>query len=657
MNRGTVWVYLILSLIAAWAATTSGQNIPKNGNKIPTKTKTQNGKSFPQNPVMDMLMQTMAPNFFPMNPSDLFDVLRDRYPLPGGLRAPFTEYDYIIVGAGSAGSVLASRLSEDPTVTVLVLEAGKPENLFTDIPAIAPFFQRTEYSWPYFMEPQKGVCRGMVNERCYWPRGRAVGGTSVINYMIYTRGRPEEWDRIEAEGNYGWSYRDVLKYYMKSEKADLDGLENSPYRGTSGELNVGYPFRTPLVDRFLEAGRILGYPTIDYNSPEQLGFGYLQATMANGRRVSAAKAFLHKNKERPNLHILPMSVVSKVLIDPTTRAAYGVQYVRNRMQFEVRARREVIISAGPIASPQLLMLSGIGPKSHLSRHGIPLVQDLPVGMTLYDHITFPGLVFTLNVTNISLIETRETTVSNVINWLQFGDGPVATTGASEGIGYIKTPLSDDPDPIPDIELISIGGSIVSDGGPGGSKAVRRGMFIRDELFDAAYGSVDETDTWTAFPMLLHPKSVGYLELKDNNPFSFPRMYGNYLTDPRDVATFVASIRFIQALAETEPFQQLGARLHPANYTTCRGMVFDSDEYWECAVRTLTATLHHQIATCRMGPQTDPYAVVDPELRVYGVSRLRVVDSSVIPRPLSMHTNAPAIMIGEKAADMIKATWG
>lgn len=418
-----------------------------------------------------------------------------------------------------------------------------------------------------------------------------------------------------------------------------------------------YSFRTPLVDRFLEAGRILGYPTIDYNSPEQLGFGYLQATMANGRRVSAAKAFLHKNKERPNLHILPMTVVSKVLIDPTTRAAYGVQYVRNRMQFEVRARREVIISAGPIASPQLLMLSGIGPKSHLSRHGIPLVQDLPVGMTLYDHITFPGLVFTLNVTNISLIETRETTVSNVINWLQFGDGPVATTGASEGIGYIKTPLSDDPDPIPDIELISIGGSIVSDGGPGGSKAVRRGMFIRDELFDAAYGSVDETDTWTAFPMLLHPKSVGYLELKDNNPFSFPRMYGNYLTDPRDVATFVASIRFIQALAETEPFQQLGARLHPANYTTCRGMVFDSDEYWECAVRTLTATLHHQIATCRMGPQTDPYAVVDPELRVYGVSRLRVVDSSVIPRPLSMHTNAPAIMIGEKAADMIKATWG
>ncbi|XP_063833148.1 glucose dehydrogenase [FAD, quinone]-like [Ostrinia nubilalis] len=654
MNRSTLCIYVFLSLLAS---VLNGQNIFGNGNKRTKSRRQKNDQSFPQSPIMDLLMQTMAPNFVPRNPGDIFDILRDRYPLPSGLQSPFTEYDYIIVGAGSAGSVLAARLSEDPSVTVLVLEAGKPENMLTDIPAIAPFFQRTEYSWPYFMEPQQGVCRGMVNQRCYWPRGRAVGGTSVINYMIYTRGRPEEWDRIEAAGNYGWSYSDVLQYYMKSERANLVGIPNSPYHGTSGELNVEtVPFRTPLIDTFLEAGRMLGYPTVDYNSPEQLGFGYLQATIHNGKRTSAAKAFLHKNKERPNLHILPMAVVSKVLINPMTRATYGVQYVRNRLQFEVRARREVILSAGPIASPQLLMLSGIGPKNQLSRHGIPLIQDLPVGQTLYDHITFPGIVFTLNVTNVSLIETRETTFSNVIQWIQYGDGPVTTTGAAEGIGYIKTPVSDDPDPIPDIELISIGGSIVSDGGSGGSKAVRRGMFIREDLFDATFGPVDATDTWTAFPMLLHPKSVGYLELKDNNPFSHPRMYGNYLTDPSDVATFIASIRFIQALTETEPFQKLGARIYPANYTTCPGLVFDTDEYWECALRTLTATLHHQISTCRMGPKTDPLAVVDPELRVYGVSRLRVVDSSVLPRTLSLHTNAPAIMIGEKAADMIKGTW-
>lgn len=400
----------------------------------------------------------------------------------------------------------------------------------------------------------------------------------------------------------------------------------------------------------------MGHPTVDYNAPEELGFGYLQVTSKLGRRVSAAKAFLHYNKKRPNLHILPLTRVTKILIDSQTNTAYGVEFIRNRVKQQVMARREVILSAGPIASPQLLMLSGIGPRKHLNSLGIPVLQDLPVGQTLYDHISFPGLIFTLNVTGITLNENRDATLENVLDWIQFGDGPVAAAGAAEGLGYIKTPNSDEPEEIPDIELLSIGGSLVSDGGPGGSKAVRRGMMISDEVFDGAYGSIDNTDTWSAFLMLLHPKSVGYMELKDKNPFSHPRMYGNYLTDPRDVTAFIGGIRHVQALAETPPFQKYGARLHRAQYPACRSLKFDSDAYWECAVRTLTATLHHQIGTCRMGPENDPQAVVDPELRVYGIGRLRVVDSSVIPRTTAAHTNAPAIMIGEKAADMIKSTW-
>lgn len=400
----------------------------------------------------------------------------------------------------------------------------------------------------------------------------------------------------------------------------------------------------------------MGHPTVDYNAPEELGFGYLQVTSKLGRRVSAAKAFLHYNKKRPNLHILPLTRVTKILIDSQTNTAYGVEFIRNRVKQQVMARREVILSAGPIASPQLLMLSGIGPRKHLNTLGIPVLQDLPVGQTLYDHISFPGLIFTLNVTGITLNENRDATLENVLDWIQFGDGPVAAAGAAEGLGYIKTPNSDEPEEIPDIELLSIGGSLVSDGGPGGSKAVRRGMMISDEVFDGAYGSIDNTDTWSAFLMLLHPKSVGYMELKDKNPFSHPRMYGNYLTDPRDVTAFIGGIRHVQALAETPPFQKYGARLHRAQYPACRSLKIDSDAYWECAVRTLTATLHHQIGTCRMGPENDPQAVVDPELRVYGIGRLRVVDSSVIPRTTAAHTNAPAIMIGEKAADMIKSTW-
>lgn len=354
---------------------------------------------------------------------------------------------------------------------------------------------------------------------------------------------------------------------------------------------------------------------------------------------------------------MPETTVTKILIDSENKTAYGIEFVRNRRIHAVKARKEVILSAGPIASPQLLMLSGVGPQEHLASKGIPVIQDLPVGKTLYDHICFPGLIFTLNKTGVSLTETRVLTLRDTSNWLRDGDSFLSSPGGVEGIGYLKTPLSDDTEQVPDIELISIGGSLVSDGGPGGSRAVRTGMRIDDKLFNEAFGEIDNTDTWSAFPMLLHPKSVGYLELVDQNPFHHPRMVGNYLTHEKDVATFVAAIRHVQALVDTEPFKKLGAKVHPANFSTCLDIQFDSDEYWECAVRTLTATLHHQVATCRMGPVGDPNAVVDPELRVYGVQRLRVVDSSVIPRTISAHTVAPAIMIGEKAADLIKATWG
>ena len=415
-------------------------------------------------------------------------------------------------------------------------------------------------------------------------------------------------------------------------------------------------FRTPLVDAFLEAGRILGSPTVDYNSPEQLGFGYVQTNTRNGRRLSSAKAFLRPNKRRPNLHILPETIVTRVLIDKRTRNAYGVEYVRNRLKNKVRARREVILSAGPIASPQLLMLSGVGPKKHLRSHGISVIQNLPVGQRLYDHITYPGLMVTINTTNVAINENRDGNVPNFLGWLQNGDTIVASPGGVEGIGYIKTPLSNEQGSIPDIEFISLGGALTADGGASGSKAVRRGMMISAELFDKAFGAIDNQEAWSVFPMLLHPKSVGYLELKDKNPFSYPLLYGNYFTHRIDIATMIASIRYVQDLIATPPFQRFGARLHKADFLTCRGLAYDSDEYWECALRTLTITLHHQIATCRMGPVSDPLAVVDPELRVHGINNLRVVDSSILPRTVSVHTHAPAVMIGEKAADMIKNTW-
>lgn len=414
------------------------------------------------------------------------------------------------------------------------------------------------------------------------------------------------------------------------------------------------------MSSFLEAGTLLGHPTVDYNAPDVLGFGAVQATVHKGKRHSAAKAFLHKNKRRRNLHILPESRVTKVLIEPNSKTAYGVEYVRYGVKYTARARKEVILSAGPIASPQLLMLSGIGPQQHLSSLGIPVIKDLPVGQRLYDHICFPGIMFELNVTGISFIESRILRIPEVISWLQYGDNFLGSLGGVEGIGYIKTPVSDDPEPVPDIELIDLGGSILADAGPGGSQAIRKGMRITDATFYEMFASTSymtrDIESWGAFPMLLHPKSFGRIELRDSNPFNNPVMIGNYLTDPRDVATFIASIRYIQRIAATQPFQKYGAKIIKVDYPQCRGYAFDTDEYWECGLRTLTATLHHQIATSRMGPPGDSLAVVDPELRVYGLNNLRVVDSGVIPRTISAHTHAPAMAVGEKAADMIKSAW-
>ncbi|RVE55122.1 hypothetical protein evm_000020 [Chilo suppressalis] len=610
--------------------------------------------SYPQSPIVNMMMKTVAVNYSPTNPNDPFDFLRDSYPLPKGNTKPLDEYDYVIVGAGSAGSVLAARLTEDkPKANVLVIEAGKPEMLLSDIPALAHYLQLTDYAWPYSMEHQPGVCLGSEEQRCFWPRGKAVGGTSVTNFMLYTRGRPQDWDRIAADGNYGWSHDEVLRYYKKSEKSRLKKYKDAPHRGRDGELTVeNVPFKTGLIEAFLKAGRDFGHPTVDYNAPDQFGFGYTQTMTDKGHRLSAAKAFLHPNKRRKNLHILPEARATKVIIEPQTKRAYAVEYIKNGKKYTVRCRREVILSAGPIASPQLLMLSGVGPREHLETLGIPVIADVKVGKTLYDHIGFPAVIFKLNSTNASLLEPKVATLPNLMQWLQFGDGLLTTPGTVEGIGYIKTAISEDPELVPDIELISMGASMTLDAGG----AFRKSWKISDKTYYQAFGSLSGLDTWSAVPVLLKPKSKGYLELRDTNPFSHPKMYGNYLTDPKDMATLKEGIKYVTKLGESEAFKRYAPQLHLPEYPTCVTYAPGTDSYWDCAVRTMVVSLRHQIATCKMGPPNDPDAVVDPELRVYGVEGLRVVDSSIIPRPIGAHTNAPAIMIGERAADMIKKTW-
>ncbi|CAH0548915.1 unnamed protein product [Brassicogethes aeneus] len=564
------------------------------------------------------------------------------------------KFDFIVVGSGSAGSVVANRLSENPDWKILLLEVGEEASFLTDIPAIAPIFQFTNYNWNYLAEKQENVCLGLDGQRMAWPRGRAVGGSSIINYMIHVRGNRRDYDRWAASGNPGWSYEDVLPYFIKSEDARVE-KQDGELRGRGGYLTVSdVPFRSESAHAFVRGAQEVGHKYVDYNGADQLGVSYVQADQRDGYRCSTEKAFLRPARERPNLKILAQARAIKILINPKTNSAFGITYVKNRQYFNAYAKKEVILSAGAFNSPQLLMLSGIGPKEHLQELDIPLVKDLPVGQKLYDHLTFFGQVFTVNQSIVNL-QKAVTQPSAFVELLFKGRGPLTSLGGVEALAYIKTNVSRDPDPsFPDVEIIFVGGSLSTDNGD----FYRKTFKVSDEIYNAVFGPLENGFTWMGIPMLVHPRSVGYLKLKSKNPYHWPKFYGNYFTDPEnlDIKTFIAAIREVQRISDSPSMQKYGSTLVTTKIPGCQHHTFNSDEYWECSLRHISATLHHQVATCKMGPSHDPEAVVDSKLRVYGVKRLRVVDSSVIPMPPTAHTNAPSVMIGEKASDLIKEDW-
>ncbi|KAI4454910.1 glucose-methanol-choline gmc oxidoreductase [Holotrichia oblita] len=299
------------------------------------------------------------------------------------------------------------------------------------------------------------------------------------------------------------------------------------------------------------------------------------------------------------------------------------------------------------------MLSGIGPAHDLENFGIPILQDLPVGKYMQDHLTFVGLVFTVNQSDTLNVQTSLTTES-VRNYLNTGTGPITSLGGVEGLAYVQVLDSKVPN-FPDVELLFVGGALNGDYGLG----VRRSMHIKDDVYDVVWRPLHDVPTWTIFPMPLHPESIGSIKLRSKNPYDPPLLYGNYFTDPqgKDMATIIASIRFILKLAETKAFKKVNTKFSEIPVPGCERFQFNSDPYWECAVRALTTTLHHQVGTCKMGPSTDANAIVDAELKVHGIRKLRVADCSVIPFAITAHTSAPCVMIGEKGADLIKRSWG
>lgn len=434
------------------------------------------------------------------------DLIQFREDSQFGNKPLLDEYDFIVVGAGAAGATVARRLAEVSEWNVLLLEAGGEESLITSVPAIAHYLQFTDYNWAYHTEKEPNACKGLVHQWCPWPAGKGLGGSTIINNNMYTRGNARDFDRWAEAGNPGWSYSDVLPYFLKNEDINVPELKRSPYHGVGGPLPVSYPaFKSKLLDGFLESAPEVGMKLGDYNAlGSNVVFSRVQSTTLNGRRVTAARAYLLDNL--PNLHILEFGHVTKILINEHTKTAYGVEFVKSKKKRKVLATKEVIVSAGTFNSAKLLMLSGIGPKEHLEPLGIKTISDLRVGDNLQEHPAFAGLAFFVNDT-VGFVPDKlyRNIIAETIKL--YNRGSFMSLLPPEAVGYVKTKYNKNAGDVPDIEYIFLPGSILSEGGLGGGLG-RMSMGIPDKLYYELYGDTMTKDTWSVWPMLMYPESRG-----------------------------------------------------------------------------------------------------------------------------------------------------
>ena len=493
----------------------------------------------------------------------------------------------------------------------------------------------------------------MESERCRYHAGRSLGGSSSINYLLYIRGNREDYEEWKMAGNDGWGYEDVLPYFQEIETAKIDGVDPS-YRGMSGEMTSAYaPYRSGMTDLFVAAAKEAGHELTDYNGHTQLGLSYMQANIEKGRRHSASSAFIHPiYKKRKNLHILTSAMVSRVIMDEDSKTAIGVEYERDEHKFTAYAKKEVILSAGALRSPQILMLSGIGPEDQLKALGIPVLKDLPVGKRFYDHTAFIGLIYTLNTTNLAL-HLKRVGPLEILEFIE-GKGQLTSAVNFEAVLYGKMRDSPLQPSQPDYELLFSPGSFASDVGASLSPAFGIKKEFHDEYFKPLHST--RLDHFNLVIHQMRPQSYGHLRLRDTNIHSHPLFYHNFFSNPADVEAQLAGVKAGIRIANTDTMKALGAKIYAKPIPGCEHEEFGSDDYWRCAIRVASVGTHHYTGTCRMGTEDNEEAVVDNKLRVHGIKRLRVIDNSIMPNMVCAHTHVPALMIGAKGAAIVKEFW-
>lgn len=529
-----------------------------------------------------------------------------------------TEYDYIIIGAGSAGCVLANRLSADAGTRVLLVEAGGSDtHPYLQVPIGVGMLQKKRVAdWMYSTVPEAELGGRVLPI----PRGKVVGGSSSVNYLVFTRGARADFDRWARNGATGWAWDDVLPYFKRVES--WAGGE-SPVRGGSGPISVEFTRTTdPLFDAMLTAAQTAGYPvTGDYNGEQTVGFGRAQLSIGNGRRSSAWRGYVRPIRHRPNLTIVTKALAQRVLLDGTR--ARGVVFSRNGTTAVANARKEVIVCGGSINTPQLLMLSGIGPAEHLRAFGITPVVDLPVGANLQDHLKVELAWQRRSRSSFHGSMRLDRAARNMAQAYLLGSG--AGTVLPFGLhAFIKSQLDLDA---PDFEILLRGAP--REAGP---------WF---PLVRAPY-----VDGFAIAIAIMHPESRGTIRLRSTDPRDAPAIQHNFLSAPVDLTKLRAGIELVRAYANQPALDAFrGAEVLPGPDVRTAAEI---DAY----IRATTGTVSHPIGTCKMG--TGPDAVLDPELRVRGISALRVVDGSALPDLVSAHTNACILMMAEKAADLLRA---